>query len=154
MRNMLVKKFSQLVIYRNSWETSPWPSLIVAFILLSFQDKNCGGSTADISSPSTIVNQEVIRLDRRQKLTWYEWLKEPLLYKVSDLNHFSNYHNFCPLKLINNLSSLNKENHKREAVVWIHEAISIWLQPGWNATELECDNLRMYSTCLFSSSRL
>lgn len=51
-------------------------------ILRSFQDKNGGRSTADISSPSTIVNQEFSRIDK-PKLTWYQWLKEPLLYKVS-----------------------------------------------------------------------
>lgn len=45
-------------------------------------EKTCGRSTADVSSPSTIVNQEVARMDR-PKFTLSEWLKEPLLYKVS-----------------------------------------------------------------------
>lgn len=61
------------------WKALP---LFMVNILRSFQDKNGGRSTADISSPSTIVNQEFSRIDK-PKLTWYQWLKEPLLYKVS-----------------------------------------------------------------------
>ena len=37
----------------------------------------------DIPTPSSLADQEITNRIERQKIKWYEWLKEPLLYKVS-----------------------------------------------------------------------
>ena len=39
---------------------------------------------ADIPTPSSLADQEITSRIERQKIKWYEWLKEPLLYKVSE----------------------------------------------------------------------
>ncbi|KAJ7363320.1 Major facilitator super domain-containing protein 12 [Desmophyllum pertusum] len=77
------------------------------------EEKHCERSTADASSPSTMVNQEVTRTDR-SKLAWFEWLKEPLLYKVGFVVIFSNItlrivQSYLPLYLIETLQ-LRKES--------------------------------------------
>ena len=61
-------------------------SLFVCFFdsFLFFNvEKNCGRSTADVTSRTTIVNNEPTGMREGPKLTWFEWLKEPSLYKVS-----------------------------------------------------------------------
>ena len=39
---------------------------------------------ADIPTPSSLADQEITSRIERQKIKWYEWLKELLLYKVSE----------------------------------------------------------------------
>ena len=52
--------------------------------ILWLKEKNCGRSMADIPTPSSLADQEITSRIERQKIKWYEWLKEPLLYKVSE----------------------------------------------------------------------
>ena len=67
---------------KNLHEVFQLSSLTAPKHFLFTAEKACGRSTADVSSPSTIVNQEVARIER-PKFSLSEWLKEPLLYKVS-----------------------------------------------------------------------
>lgn len=46
---------------------------------------------ADIPTPSSLADQEITSRIERQKIKWYEWLKEPLLYKVSESSKGSRY---------------------------------------------------------------
>ena len=61
---------------------------VYRFVLLKYilwlKEKNCGRSMADIPTPSSLADQEITSRIERQKIKWYEWLKEPLLYKVSE----------------------------------------------------------------------
>ena len=50
--------------------------------ILRLEEKDCGRSTTDIPTPSSLGDQEITRTEG-PKIIWYEWLKEPLLYKVS-----------------------------------------------------------------------
>ncbi|XP_022788005.1 major facilitator superfamily domain-containing protein 12-like isoform X2 [Stylophora pistillata] len=97
------------------------------------EEKNCGRSTADVTSPATMVNHELTGIAERPKLKWFEWLKEPSLHKVGCIVVFSNItfrivQSYLPLYVLETL------NLRKESVAFFPLIIVI----SRIATELTC----------------